>query len=307
LDKKNQNALYNRAWLHAYKGNFPLAEKDYSQAIAVNNKLEDAYFNRGLALIKLKKFGEAINDFTKVIRINPAATDAFCNRGNAYFKLGKKGLALMDYNNALKIDPKDADIYYNRAFLHLSRGQKDAATADFKRASALGQDRARKHLELPPARPKTIPKTSIAKRKLKPANVKMSSGNASGIASGTIHGTKFRVQKATLANGILTLRQGKDFFPDQAVMIFLFLKDGETADGKVYDVSRDQGFGAPHIHMKWKEEGEKLPKTQIYMKDYIMRLEFGKARNGTLSGKIVLALPDEHQSEVNGTFRAELK
>jgi hypothetical protein len=135
----------------------------------------------------------------------------------------------------------------------------------------------------------------------------MSSGNASGNASGTIHGANFRVEKATLANGILTLRQGKDFFPDQAVMIFLFLKDGEAIEGKTYDVSRDQGFGSPHIHMKWKEEGENLPKTQIYMKDYIMRLEFGKKRNGTLAGKITLALPDEHQSEVNGAFRAELK
>jgi hypothetical protein len=43
------------------------------------------------------------------------------------------------------------------------------------------------------------------------------------------------------------------------------------------------------------------------MKDYTMRLEFGKRENGTLPGKIFLALPDKAQSFVNGTFIAEIK
>ena len=59
-------------------------------------------------------------------------------------------------------------------------------------------------------------------------------------------------------------------------MIFLFLEEGETLDGKIYNVSSDRGLGVPHIHMKWRPEGQDLPETEMFMKDYAMRLELGK-------------------------------
>ena len=117
----------------------------------------------------------------------------------------------------------------------------------------------------------------------------------------------FHVEQAGIANGILTLRQGSDFFPDYAVLIFLFLKEGELADGRTFRITKSQGFGSPHIHMKWKQKGQNAPKTEIFMKDYTMRLEFGKREKGTIPGKISLSLPDKAQSYVRGTFFAEIK
>ncbi len=110
-----------------------------------------------------------------------------------------------------------------------------------------------------------------------------------------------------MANGILTLRQGNDFFPDYAVLIFLFLKEGEQPDGRTFRITKSQGFGSPHIHMKYKQKAQNAPKTEIFMKDYTMRLEFGKREKGVLPGKIFLSLPDKNQSFVNGAFLAELK
>ena len=48
------------------------------------------------------------------------------------------------------------------------------------------------------------------------ANISIPSIPAEGIA----HGKKFKVEKATIQNGILELRQGQGFFPDYSFMIF---------------------------------------------------------------------------------------
>jgi tetratricopeptide (TPR) repeat protein len=267
--------------------------------------------------------------------MKPRSVDAHCNRGNAYFKLGKRNFALKDYNAALGMDPNDAEIYFNRALVHLDKDNKQGAMLDFKRASDLGLSQAEKYLKPAVAKPKpatkasskptyktpvktaknapskapvmttikTPPKTPASKQKVALKTATTSGGSASG----KIHGQAFNVEQAGMANGILTLRQGSDFFPDYAVLIFLFLKEGEQADGRTFRITKSQGFGSPHIHMKYRQKDQNTPKTEIFMKGYTMRLEFGKRENGTLPGKIFLSLPDKDQSFVNGAFTAEIK
>jgi len=122
-----------------------------------------------------------------------------------------------------------------------------------------------------------------------------------------IHGENFVSKSAEFSNSILTIRDGEDFFPDHAVMIFLFLKKDEKPEGKSYNISRTSGFGSPHIHMKWKPENSKVPKTKIFTKDYSMRLNLGTIKNGKLPGKIYLCLPDEKKTVVAGSFTAVVK
>ncbi len=38
-----------------------------------------------------------------------------------------------------------------------------------------------------------------------------------------------------------------------------------------------------------------------------MQLRFGEIKGGQLQGEIYMALPDEHQSFVAGTFKAEVR
>jgi tetratricopeptide (TPR) repeat protein len=288
----------------------------------------------------MKKYDRAVSDFTEFIKMKPRSVDAFCNRGNAYFNQGKRNFALRDYNTALGMDPNDAEIYYNRALVQLDKGNQSSATVDFRRAADLGLPQASEYLKPPAAKPpaakpkpaikaasknssktpiktakqipsktppketiKAPPKTSTSVQTVALKNEKLSAGSASG----KIHGKIFKVEEAGMANGILTLRQGSDFFPDYAVLIFLFLKEGEQADGRTFQITKSQGFGSPHIHMKYKQKDQNTPKTEIFMKDYTMRLEFGKREKGSLPGKIFLSLPDKNQSFVNGTFFAEIK
>jgi len=338
-DAKNADALYNRGWLQEKGGNLISAEKDYSEAIQANGNLDDAYFNRGLIYIEMKKYDNAASDFTEVIKMNPRAMDAYCNRGNAYFNLGKRNAALSDYNAALGMDPNDAEIYFNRALIHESNGDQSKAMADFQKASNLGLEKASNYLKPPEAKPKVKSRASSKTPSPKPLKAKakapakapgkapaklpvkiaakptptgtksifQTENQPAGSASGKIRGENFEVEDAGIANGILTLRQGSDFFPDYAFLIFLFLKEGEKVDGRTFNITKGQGFGSPHIHMKWKQKDQNAPKTEIFMKDYTMRLEFGKRENGTLPGKISLSLPDKDQSHVNGTFLATIK
>lgn len=306
LGSKDADAFYNRGYLHANKGDPQMAEKDYTQAIAINKENADAYYNRGLAYVQMKRYQEAVADFTQAINLNPRDVDAFCNRGNAKFQMGKVDLALRDLTSALKINPNDADLYYNRGVIYLAKGLKPKAMADFRKAARLGHNEAQKYLGMEPKKLKT----STAKPRASHASWTMNLGNMNipvAPASGKIHGRAFTVEKAKVENNILTLRQGKDFFPDRAVTIFMFLKKGEALEGKAFNISEDHGFGAPHIHMKWRDGGKNTPETKIFMKKYAMRLQFREKQNGALPGDIFLSLPDDSKSFVAGTFMAELR
>ncbi|MBN1847430.1 MAG: tetratricopeptide repeat protein [Deltaproteobacteria bacterium] len=125
--------------------------------------------------------------------------------------------------------------------------------------------------------------------------------------SGQIHGQPFQPDSVTIEGGILTLRKGKDFLPDQAALVFLFLAKGEKPEGKTYKIVRDQGYGVPHVHIKWRVSGKNSPETEMFMRDYAMRLEFGRIENGKIPGRIYLSLPDKMQSYMAGAFTAQIQ
>ncbi|NOQ37031.1 MAG: hypothetical protein GQ569_14260 [Methylococcaceae bacterium] len=131
--------------------------------------------------------------------------------------------------------------------------------------------------------------------------------NIKGKVKGKIHGESFELEKAYVQGGILHLRQGKDFFADQELLVFLFLKDGETMDGKKYNVTSNPSSKDPHVHIGYKIKGKDLPETEIFISKYAMTLEFGKQEGNLISGKIKIVLPDEAKSNLSGAFVAEVK
>jgi len=312
LNDKNADAFYNRGCLYLAKGDLQMAERDYSKAILLDKNHFEAYYNRGLIFVKMKKYTQAIRDFDKAIRLNSRDVDAYCNRGSSCFQLNKMDLAVRDYNKGLEIDPNDGDLYYNRALVFLEKGQKPKAMKDFQKAARLGHSRAREYLKMSPlrsAKPEKVSshegpgKTSSPGWRMDLKHLHI----PEIIASGKIHGEDFTVENAKIKMGVLTLRQGEDFFADREVMIFLFLGKDEKPDGKTFQVSKESNVGVPHIHMKWKEKNKDVPETETFIKDYVMRLELGTREGGKLPGRIYLALPDTLKSFVAGSFNAETK
>ena len=305
MDGNNTDAFFNRAWFYASKGNLDQAVKDYTRAIEINNKLGKAYYNRGLIYVKMEDFMLAVKDFQTASELMPLDVDVSCNRGNANYQLGRIALAIEDYTDALKIKPDDGDIYYNRAIAYHAKGEDQKANSDFKKAESLGNKSASAYLK---GKVEKTDKTGSSLEgetgwKEDLTNVKIPESTLKGM----IHGKEFTADKATLENGILTIRDGKDFFPDHAVMIFLFLKKGETVEGKSFDVKRIMGFGVPHIHIKWMPDAGNIPNTDMFMKDYSMHLEFETIKNGKIPGKIYLCMPDKLKSYAAGSFTATVK
>ncbi len=119
-------------------------------------------------------------------------------------------------------------------------------------------------------------------------------------------GKGVEIADASLENGILELwgsdQQGH--FNDNGFIIFLFLEEGESIEGKTFAVTTKTGFGSPHVHRKLR--GDNMSATEMMTGGYAMKLEFGKAAGGKLPGKIYLCLPDKERSMVRGTFTASV-
>jgi hypothetical protein len=126
-------------------------------------------------------------------------------------------------------------------------------------------------------------------------------------AAGKILGHDFKVEATKLEpSGALTLREGKGFFPDTAIIIFL--KPGAAIEGKTYEIRKDTpALERPPIHLKRVPPGQKLPAGPAFVLDYAMKLEFGKIKDGSVPGRIYVCLPDEGRSVVAGTFVLKLQ
>ena len=61
--------------------------------------------------------------------------------------------------------------------------------------------------------------------------------------------------------------------------------------------------------MKYKLPGSKksFGETEMFMSKYTMNLEFGKEKDGVITGKISAVFPAKKKSEVSGNFAAEMK
>jgi hypothetical protein len=89
------------------------------------------------------------------------------------------------------------------------------------------------------------------------------------------------------------------------MVIFLFMKPGESVQGKSFQINpKDTAVASPtpQIHINWQEQGASAPKATAFSDQYAMKLEFGQTAAGKLPFKIYLCLPDKEHSYVAGTF-----
>lgn len=77
-------------------GDYDKALACYDEAIAVDEKNEQAYNAKGVICYKLGKYAEAHTCFTQAISLNPNFAVAYCNRSNNYRAIGAEGAAIAD-------------------------------------------------------------------------------------------------------------------------------------------------------------------------------------------------------------------
>ena len=127
-----------------------------------------------------------------------------------------------------------------------------------------------------------------------------------GIAAGSLRGSGFLCDRATLQGGNLSLRQPHSGLLDLGVTIQLPVWQGEQWSGKTIELTPEQPPPVPRVTLQWRNEQDKTSRQNI-TNGYALKLSFGQAVGGQIPGKLYLALPDPAKSFVAGNFDAEIK
>jgi tetratricopeptide (TPR) repeat protein len=115
------------------------AIKEFSRAIQLNPKYQNAYFSRAIAYKQVQEFQKSLADYNQVILLNPKFSESYYNRALLKDdKLNDIQGALADYNQAILLNPKDSAAYYNRAILKQDKlNDIQGALADYNQAILL--------------------------------------------------------------------------------------------------------------------------------------------------------------------------
>lgn len=128
---------------------------------------------------------------------------------------------------------------------------------------------------------------------------------------GRIREAAFAAEEVFLRNGCLNFRQGQEFLADQEMRVVLFESDPEKLAGRKFLVLPGApitpGSPRPHVWMGWREGATRASAQRTFVDDYAMRLEFGELRDGKLSGRVYLCVPDAKKSYIRGTFECEVR
>ena len=114
---------------HYDEGQFPEAEKSFSEARLVRPKDRRLDYNLGSSYYKQGKYKEALQDYSHAAgepsEDSILQKNSLYNSGNALFKMGKLEDAEKVYKKVLSLDPSDMDTKFNLEFVREQLKKKE--------------------------------------------------------------------------------------------------------------------------------------------------------------------------------------
>ena len=113
-------------------GDYKYAVEYYSQAIKAEPVLATAWFNRGVARIKLKQYSLAVVDLNKCILIDTGFKEAYFSRALALWRTGNLQFAITDVTQYISYFPAHKEAREMRYLIALEAEDWDLAIQDLK-------------------------------------------------------------------------------------------------------------------------------------------------------------------------------
>jgi tetratricopeptide (TPR) repeat protein len=138
------------------KHDYDLALADYSEAVRIDKKYADAFYNRCVVYNLKEDYDRALADCSQAVKLGPspnataatgdarlgndrARSDYYSERGFAYLKKNDYDRALVDLDNAVRLNSENGRAVKNRGLAYQAKGDTARADADLAAAKLLGE------------------------------------------------------------------------------------------------------------------------------------------------------------------------
>ena len=116
---------------HYLLNHLDLAIADYSECIRLDDKQDEAYFGRGMALGRRGSIDEGIADLSVFLKRHPNSSLAYTKRGVRYIWKGDFDNAASDLSKAVELDHNNAEAHDDLGVIHAQKGKYSLAATHF--------------------------------------------------------------------------------------------------------------------------------------------------------------------------------
>ncbi|MGC4092216.1 MAG: tetratricopeptide repeat protein [Polyangiaceae bacterium] len=124
-------------WAARESGNLPKATRALDQAIALDQGLADAYWQRGVLRQQSGAVKDAIVDLTRALQLRPSRNEVHAALADAYFDLGREPQALGEWRLAVAAQPDNSTWHFRYGKLLAANHMNDQARVELSRALEL--------------------------------------------------------------------------------------------------------------------------------------------------------------------------
>ena len=114
---------------------------------------------------------------------------------------------------------------------------------------------------------------------------------------GQLNGRPFAPQQAELLNGVLSLREGQDFFAQSELVIRL--PSVEKGPVRIDVLPADKGI-LPEVEISWLLPEQELPEARRLSRGYTLHLDLQPVGKNKLAGDFHLVLPPQFKTTLSG-------
>ena len=130
----------NKVLTEFKNNNFKLALKYLEEIIKVEPDDENNYNFKGIILQSMNRSEEARQSWFEALKINPKYFDPYFNLGNSFMNEGNFKLAKENYEKAITNDPNNFNVYFNLGHLHRASNENKIALKYFEESIKYNQN-----------------------------------------------------------------------------------------------------------------------------------------------------------------------